>query len=169
MPTIAAATRDIVADVSPDEVDLVPTATQAFYDNPASRHAIVHGIVRGTGRDAALGFGAIEVGQLVASIVIIVLNGVAANVLAGMTERKLTRFGRWLAKRRLARRLATPAPAGSATPLPKLTPTEADAVAGLVRELARTSGLPAEAGARLAIVVAAKLLDSSEQLAADDR
>ncbi|MEU8261572.1 hypothetical protein AB0C02_13245 [Micromonospora sp. NPDC048999] len=161
MSTIAAAVQDIVADIAPEEVDLIPTVTRGFYDSAASRRATVQGVLLGKGHDAALGFGAIETGQLVASITLIVFNGVATNMLSGMTERKLTGLGRWAARRRLARQLTTAAPQAEAAPLPKLTPTEADAIAGLVKHLARTNGLSDDVGTRLAINLAAKLIGAS--------
>ncbi|MFY1651165.1 hypothetical protein ACN27J_09745 [Solwaraspora sp. WMMB762] len=159
MATIADALQDVVADVASDELDLLAAVTHSFYGSDISRRATVRGILLGKGRDAALGFGAVEAGQLVASLALIILNGVATNVLSGYAEHQINDLGRWLASRRLARQLTSAAPAAEATPLPKLTPGEAAAVGELARQLAHSCGLSTDTGTRLSITLAAKLME----------
>jgi hypothetical protein len=155
--TIGDAARSVLADLSPDEQAYLQVSGELVLGHGAASRRARQAALGGGRGNGPTGFGADDVGAIVA-FVLTTLNGVATAVLTGEVTQGGTRLhSRWRAWRRRRAITRTAAQAGLATPLPALSALQAARVGQQVRDLAVAAGVTAEQAQRISTLIAAAL------------
>ncbi|WP_345004680.1 hypothetical protein, partial [Streptosporangium album] len=94
-PTIEEAARLILLEIAPAEVRFLPLACADFFGNTIARRRTVRAALRGRERDEPTGFDTGEGMQLILGAILTPLNGVACEVLTGMTTQQVGRARSW--------------------------------------------------------------------------
>jgi hypothetical protein len=150
----------IIGELAPETLTALPTVSTAFFANKATRRRVVRAVT-GRARETPAAFDE-TTPDLLGQVVLVILNGVAAQVLVDATYRGLKGLrARWR-RRRLASRLTARAADGANTPVP----TFANEVAVRVTEasvwIAVRAGVPARTVSRLEVLLTVELSETDD-------
>jgi hypothetical protein len=157
--TLAEAGRRIVGQLAPTELDTFDVVGEAFFGADANRRRAVARTFGRRSHDDPLGFDLGEGAQLVSTVVLVLLNGVACNVISDeLTVRAKVWWG-WLRRWRLRRALAANrAPLGAATRLSRRSPDEAAAIGETAYRVGLRGGLSEQQARQIALLLTAELM-----------
>jgi hypothetical protein len=143
--TVEAAARALVGRLAPTEIDQLPMISAGFHHDLAVRRRIT------TGFDPSAFF------ATVAPVVVVLLNGVATELITDWAGRGVTGVLGRLRRRRAVRR-AIARPAAPQSPLPRLDEERAARVARRCHDIALLSGLTEQQAEIMARLIAEMLM-----------
>jgi hypothetical protein len=128
-----------------------------FFGPPSARRRIARTVLDRPRRSVPGGFSTEQL-ELVAQILLLVLNGVGTELLADVAKHRLAGIGGWWHRRRAKRVLtAVVAPDGGSTPVPRLPPIDARIIGDLVTELASRTGIDPQRAQLIGTLVTAEI------------
>lgn len=155
--TVEAAERALVGRLAPAELESLPMISAGFRHDRAVRRRITHDVLSPRTGPRATGFDPSAVVDAVAPVVVVILNGVATQIVTDWAGRGVRGMrGRW--RRRKAIDISIAEPAGADTTLPHLDEADAARVALRVRDVALLSGLSDQQAELMARLIAEMLM-----------
>jgi hypothetical protein len=155
--SIARIGQRVVAAAAPAEANLFGVLGESFYDSATFRRRMVSRVVTGGAREDALAFDAGHGFALVSGVVLVVLNGIACNLVSDLAGGQLERGWTWWRQRRLRLALGGRARDGELTAVPPMSAVEATAVGELTFGIGVGAGLSEEQARQVANLVTGAL------------
>ena len=153
-PTIEQLAAGLLAEIAPDQADILPVVAASFYGDEAARRRIVRTVCRPGRGPVAAGVDP-GVADLVVQTVLVLLNAIATDAISEAARKHAGLL--WRRHRR--KLLSIPARRGAATPVPKLAPTKAAAVGDELYAIAVGAKLPVEQAQLLKNLLTARLTE----------